>query len=205
MFKLTHELPGSCYVAASGGVDSMAILNFLSRTNRVSGVIYVHHNTGEFADKSEATVNRFCADRDIKFNSYKINGACPSGRSKEDWWREKRYEIIRSNAPVNMKVVLGHHLDDCLEEYIMNTMVRGRDGTIKYSIWNCIRPFRKWKKADIINYAKRNGVTWVDDPSNLNTDYKRNFIRHELVPRALQLNPGLYKVVEMVIDKVDKS
>lgn len=205
MFTLTHDLPKSCFVAASGGVDSMAVLNFLLRSNKVRGVIYVHHNTGEFADKSEHIVNKFCTDNDVPFNSYKIEGACPSGRSKEDWWREKRYDIIRSKAPSDMKVVLGHHLDDCLEEYIMNTLVRGRESTIKYAIWNCVRPFRKWKKKDIVDYATRNNIAWAEDPSNLNTDYKRNFIRHEMVPRALQLNPGLYKVVERIIDKVDRD
>lgn len=206
MFKLTHPLPDKFYVACSGGVDSISVLHWLARANknRLLGAIYVHHNTGLFADRSKQVVKEFCGERDIRVLNYSIEGHPPNGRSKEDWWREQRYNAF-DRVPGAHHIILAHNLDDCLEEYIMCMLVRGYESTIKYSNGRCIRPFRKWAKRDIIEYAERNGLDWAEDPSNTDTRYKRNFIRHNIVPQALELNPGLYNLVERLIDKVDEE
>lgn len=198
MFSLTHPIPKQYYVACSGGVDSMVALHWLSfhRPERVLGVLYVHHNTGSFADESENVVKEYCKSKNIPLTVHKIKGVPIKGRSKEDWWREQRYNFFDS---VNATIVLAHHFDDCLEEYLMCSLVRGYASTIQYARNQCIRPFRLWKKVDIVDYARRNKIKWAEDPSNTNTNYKRNFIRHELVPRVLELNPGVYNIVERLI------
>lgn len=206
MFKLTHPLPDKFYVACSGGVDSISALHWLARANkdRLLGAINIHHNTGRFADESKSVVEKFCSKHDIPLLCYSIVGTPPKNRSKEDWWREQRYKIF-NEVPNSHYIILAHNLDDCLEEYLMCMLVRGYESTIQYSHGRCIRPFRKWAKKDIINYAKRNGLDWAEDPSNRDTHYKRNFIRHNIVPQALELNPGLYNLVERLIDMIDDN
>jgi tRNA(Ile)-lysidine synthase len=66
-----------------------------------------------------------------------------------------------------------------------------------------IRPFRTWSKKDIVAYARRNGVEWVEDPSNTDMRFKRNFIRHKVVPTLRELNPGLDNIVLRVIKEKD--
>lgn len=206
MFQLTHPLPKKYWIAVSGGIDSMAVLNWLhlgkpSRKDSLLGVVHVNHMTGMFADEASGLVNDWTRWMGVKRKWFLIEDKLPSGKSKEEWWREQRYKFFHS---LSEPVILAHTFDDCLEEYIMCTMVRGYAGTIPYRNGNCIRPFRKWKREDIENYMKYHDYPWKEDPSNRDTNYKRNYIRHEIVPRIKKINPGIYNIVEKVMENQDK-
>lgn len=198
-FNLTHSLPRKFWVAVSGGIDSMAVLNFLNKPARqdaLLGILHVNHNTGAFADEAHNFVRTYQKHYGIRAEYHVIDGHPPQGQSKEAWWRDQRYSFFHSfNGPV----ILAHNFDDCLEEYIMCTMVRGYSSTIPYRNGNCIRPFRLWKREGIKQYMEKFGHKWVEDPTNFNTNYKRNYIRHELVPRIKELNPGVYNIVERLV------
>ena len=199
MFKLTHPLPNKYWVAVSGGMDSMAVLNWLNKPSRresLLGVMHVNHMTGFFANDAAQLVRLWCEQLNIKVKYLLLEEQPPQGESKEAWWRDRRYEFFHS---VNEPVILAHNFNDCLEEYIMCTMVRGYQATIPYANKNCVRPFRLWKRADIENFMKWYGFPWEEDPSNQDTKYKRNFIRHEIVPKVLELNPGVFNIVERLI------
>jgi len=197
MFKLTHPLPNRCWVAVSGGIDSVVALHWLAQVpDRVLGIFHVNHNTGLYADTAEENVKILAGKYDVKYIGYRITGKPPTGESKEAWWREKRYEFFHKTTD---PVVIAHHLDDCVEEYLMNTIVRGRIGTIPYSNKNCIRPFRGWKRKDISHYFAKNNLKALLDPSNEDISFKRNYIRHELMRHILYLNPGIYKTVRKLL------
>lgn len=207
-FKLTHPLPEKCLVAVSGGVDSMVALHWLDKVpGRVAGVVHLNHNTGLFADRAESKVRGTVADLGIPFRGRKLHRGVEEGHSPENWWREQRYRWFKevSAAQGNLPVVLAHHLDDCLEEYVLCTMVRGYQGTIPYRHGPCIRPFRLWKKKDILAYAQRERVDFLEDPTNKDTRFKRNLVRHRLTPELLELNPGLHKIVERLIWAQDRA
>ncbi len=201
MFKLTHKLPSKCYIACSGGVDSVAAMHFLK--NRVVGILHFHHNTPS-ADLFLSHVKMIAKEYSIPFYSSYMFKSRPNNYSKEQWWREQRYEFLNLYATDKVPVILGHNLNDCLEEYIMNVFVRGRQGTIPYRNNNCIRPFRMWSKTDIYSYAKKNGLSWVEDPSNLDTKYRRNNIRNNLVREVLKFNPNILTIVKKQILLQDK-
>lgn len=214
MITLTHKLPDfyRFYMACSGGVDSMAALHWLVRGGRMPyGIIYVHHNTGNYADEAMKLVSSEALKYGVNIFIHKITDTPPKGASKEAWWREQRYlafdklvlddntynDGLRSDCPI----VLGHQLDDCVEQYIMSTMIRIKKNPIinYHGPANTIRPFRTWKKSDILEYAKRNSVKWVEDPSNTNTLFTRNKVRHDLMPIITGMNPGIYKHVKRLI------
>ena len=197
MFKLTHKLPRHCWVAVSGGVDSMAALEWLNKSDRVLGILHVNHNTGAFSNKAHEFVKEYARARNIEFRCLELDSEPPKGESKEAWWRDKRYEFFHS---FKESVVLGHNFDDCLEEYVMCTMVRGFSGTIGYNNGNCIRPFRLWKRDCIEDYAARKDVKWIEDPSNVEVRFKRNYIRHEIIPKLKELNPGVYNIVRKLVE-----
>lgn len=203
LFKLTHPLPKKFRVAVSGGVDSMAALNWLNQKSRQSSIIevlHVNHGT-EHAHMYDSFVKHKCEELGLKSTTYHLKDPPQKGESKEKHWRDARYHFFHSYEE---PVILCHNMDDCLEEYIMNTMVRGRQGTIPYANKNCIRPFRLWRKKSIIDYANRKGLDWVEDPTNSDTSYKRNYIRHKIVHNVLAINPGIWKIVEREIKKTDK-
>lgn len=206
-FRLTHPLPEKCIVAVSGGVDSLAALHFLSRVEgRVERVIHVNHASGVFSQDAEELVAKLCEERQINLTIRRIEIHMGEGESRENFWRNQRYRFFWDEwAMHNLPIVLAHNMDDCLEEYVICTMIRGYSGTIPYKHGCCIRPFRLWKRSDIEDYAKRNKIHWLHDPSN-DDDCKflRAKVRRRVAPRIRNLNPGIYNIVEKVIGEQDE-
>jgi tRNA(Ile)-lysidine synthase len=207
-FKLTHSLPDKCLVAVSGGVDSMTALHWLNKVEgRVRGVIHVNHGTGHFADQAEKLVRDAAHSLKLPIFFFHLTRDPEEGASLESYWRDQRYRFFKEASTIsgNFPVALGHNFDDCLEEYIMCTMVRGFSGTIPYAHDPCIRPFRLWKRSEIEEYAKKHSIPWMEDPSNLDhTRFMRAKIRKLVAPRVRYLNPGVYNIVEKVISVQDE-
>ena len=190
MIKVQGKIPREVGVAVSGGVDSMVILNFLKKNHNVTAY-HFNHGTKN-ADLFERFVRAFCYKIDIPLKVGDIKKPRAKGQSLEEYWREERYAWLRKQ---DQTIVLGHHLDDCVETYLFN-MCHGKDYTIPYRHHNCIRPFRLNKKSQIVERLKNHKeIIWVEDPSNIDHKFKRNYIRCNLLPEALAINPGLYKVI----------
>lgn len=208
LFKLTHPLPERCLVAVSGGADSVAALHWLLQSpGKVAKAIHVNHLSGDFAKLSQEHVEKLCDDLGVELEIRTIDSvATEPGRSREEHWREQRYRKFWEASAMNenLPVVLAHTFDDCLEEYITCTMVRGYMGTIPYEHAPCVRPFRLWKRFDIEEYCKRHSLPWVNDPTNTDySQYLRAKVRKLVVPRIKYLNPGVYNIVEKVIHEQD--
>lgn len=206
-FKLTHPLPERCIVAVSGGVDSMSVLHFLGRVEgRVAGVIHVNHASGEFAEDAEEMVTRICNENRIDLSVRRVRDHMGEGESREAFWREQRYRFFWDEYAIhNLPIILAHNMDDCLEEYIICTMIRGYTGTIPYKHGCCVRPFRLWKRRDIETYAQRHQIPFLHDPSNDDDcRFLRAKIRRRVAPRIKNLNPGIYNIVEKVIREQDE-
>jgi len=73
--------------------------------------------------------------------------------------------------------------------------MHGTGKIIPYAYKNVIRPFRLNKKRELELWADINGVNYIEDESNQDTDYTRNYIRHEMMPNVLKVNPGIHKTV----------
>lgn len=206
LFQLTHPLPYRCYVAVSGGADSMAALHFLlnstwkGHSRRVVGIIHVNHGTGFYADEAQRLVKEFGASHPFLLTgiSEKI-GPPPEGRSKEDYWREERYKVFSQYN--DYPIVTAHHLDDCVEQYIINKMVlfNNRNVISYYGPCGVVRPFRTWTKESILEYCEKHKIEYLDDPSNEDTRFLRNNIRHNVIPTLLKMNPGLKNQVRKLI------
>ena len=67
---------------------------------------------------------------------------------------------------------------------------------IPYKRGNVIRPFLISDKSELEKWCKNNKVPFIIDPSNADVSYTRNYIRHELMPKALHVNPGLLKILK---------
>jgi tRNA(Ile)-lysidine synthase len=200
MINLITKLPRQLTVACSGGVDSMAVLNFLMNSHKVS-VAFFHHGT-QTSDQAASFVKSYCQAHDVKFTSQQINQVTtPKGLSQEEHWRTERYKFLHAIDDV---VITAHHLDDCVETYLFNC-VHGKSHTIPFRNRNVIRPFLTTTKKELVNWCERKAVPWQEDASNQDLKYMRNLIRHQIVPQALKINPGLHTVVKkMVLDSLDK-
>jgi tRNA(Ile)-lysidine synthase len=93
-----------------------------------------------------------------------------------------------------------HHLDDVAETWLF-TSLNGTPKLIPSRRDNYLRPFLQTRKAVFEDWCDRKEVPYHCDESNNDTRFNRNYIRHELMPKALRVNPGLHKVLRKKIRK----
>jgi tRNA(Ile)-lysidine synthetase-like protein len=189
MLKLLGKLPNPTYVAVSGGVDSMSVLHFLrTGMNGQRKVIPVFFDHGT---ETSAKALVFLTEHVRNFISQKIAATKSKDQSWEEYWRDERYKFFHSlDAPV----ITAHHLDDQIETWLFGA-IHGQPKLIPYRNGNVIRPFLLTTKSDFIEYAETKFVSWIEDDTNMEYAHARNRIRHEIVPEALLINPGLHKVI----------
>lgn len=190
MIKLQGKLPPKVWVACSGGVDSMAALDFLRRKHDVH-VLHFDHGTAH-GEEARAFVERYCTENSIPLTVGEARGTVPPGPSKEEWWREKRYEFFDKFNTV--PVITCHHLDDCVETWVWSSL-HGTGKWIPYRRNHVIRPFRLTRKTEFRWWCVAHNVPWIDDESNEDIHYTRNYIRREMMPHILRVNPGIHKTI----------
>lgn len=196
MIKLLFPLPKNLVVAFSGGVDSSAVADFLRRKHNVT-LAFFHHGT-ETSKKAHAFVQKFAEEKKLPLVVGHLTKPYPEGVSNQEFWRNERYAFLDTFKD---PVITAHHLDDCVETYIWSSL-HGNSKVIPSQRNNVLRPFLTTTKHDLEDWAIRRGCGWINDESNADTKYMRNYIRHELMPHALYVNPGLPKLVKkLILDK----
>jgi tRNA(Ile)-lysidine synthase len=198
MIKLQGKLPREIWLACSGGVDSMAALDFLRRNHRVH-VLHFDHGTAH-GEQARAFMERYCTERQIPLTVGECRGTVPPGLSREEWWREQRYAFFDKFPTV--PVVTCHHLDDCVETWVWSSL-NGTGKWIPYRRNHIVRPFRLTRKRDLEMWARLNAVPWIEDDSNADVCYTRNYIRHEMMPHILKVNPGIHKTIAKKVKEDD--
>ena len=193
MIKIQSKLPREVYVACSGGVDSMAVVDFL-RNNHDVTLVYFNHGT-EHGEKAFKFVATYASENNLPFMYGTLGNGAAEGKPKDDsWeehWRKERYKFFHT---INAPIVTAHHLDDCVETWVWSSM-HGTGKIIPYANKNVIRPFRMTRKRDFQMWADLKNVPHIEDDSNADTCYTRNYIRHEMMPHVLRVNPGIHKTI----------
>jgi tRNA(Ile)-lysidine synthase len=194
MLKLLFPLPKTLIVALSGGVDSVAVADFLSRKHDVSCAFF-HHAT-ENSSRAFRFVSDFCTKRDLPLFVGYLTTDKPKDTSPEEHWRNERYKFLES---FDATVITAHNLDDCVETYLYGSL-HGQPKVIPHKRNNVVRPFLTTPKYEFVKWCERKNISWCEDTSNQDVKYMRNYIRHEIVPRAFQVNPGLDTVVRKIVE-----
>lgn len=189
--KLTQPISSPCYVAVSGGIDSMVALHFLSRA-RTPTIVHCDHGTA-YGAIARKFVESYAQQRHIALNVHEIDTTAKPTNGLENHWRKFRMSVFNSyDAPV----ITAHHLNDVMESYLMG-MANGFPRMIApYSDeGNMARPFLLWTRKDIEAYAQKHKVPYLEDPSNADTKFTRNYVRHVMMENVLRVNPGFEKVI----------
>ncbi len=196
-YGMEKMIKNGVLVGLSGGADSVMLLCFLIEYRRRTAdfpilAVHINHSIrGESADRDEAFAKRMCASLGVEFISEKIDVpsiAKENGLGIEECARNVRYQefqnIIRGRSDIG-SIAVAHNADDNLETVIFNifrgTGLRGVCG-IPPVRDNIFRPLIGVKKADIINALVGAQIDFVTDETNNETEYRRNYIRHKIVP-----------------------
>jgi tRNA(Ile)-lysidine synthase len=189
-------------VAYSGGVDSHVLLHALHnirqevQLNFDLSVIHIHHGLSQFADQWQSHCEKVCATLDIEFQTANVNVKTVPRQSLEAQAREARYSKLVELAPANSHVVLAQHQDDQLETFLLQLKrgagPKGLSAMNRAWVSHCplqsnkqvrfYRPLLKITQLAILDYAQQHHLKWCEDESNQNTDFERNFLRHDVLP-----------------------
>ena len=181
------------FVAFSGGLDSTALLflcNTALKQKKIKNLkaIHINHNLSSNSDKWQQHSENFCRSNNIEFESFIVE-VSKNRSSIESQARQARYKIFESLLGENDQILLAHHMDDVFETILLRlfrgTGVDGLSGlNEKRSLGKgkIIRPFLNLSKSDLKIYIDENDLPYVEDDTNSNNDFDRNFLRNEIIP-----------------------
>lgn len=197
-------------VALSGGADSMALLHFFIQhkdklgIEKLSAAHINHMLRGDESDRDENFVVEQCRDLGIPLYLKKTDVAREaklSGEGLEEAGRRIRYGFFCEIALKTGSVIAtAHTLSDSIETVLLNE-ARGcglkglygippvREAREKGKILKIIRPLIYCTRAEIEEFCRDNGIEYVTDSTNSQTDFARNRIRHIVVPSLKSINP----------------
>ena len=168
----------------------MAVVDFLKNNHDVTVCYFDHYTAHSFYARE--FVAKYCDDNNLPMIMGTVGYArAEPGQSKEEFWRNERYKFLHG---INAEIITAHHLDDCVETWVWSSM-HGTGKIIPYRNKNVIRPFRMTRKRDFQMWCDLKNVPHIEDDSNTDTCYTRNYIRHEMMPHVLRVNPGIHKTI----------
>lgn len=190
-------------IALSGGVDSIVLADLAVKWGALNGqsihAVHVNHGLSKNAERWTNFVEGFCKDRDINLRVVNVTLDRKNGESLEDIARKARHKALLEHSPEQSQIIFGHHLDDQLETMLI-ALKRGSGalrlaGMQKISeredFKTFVRPLIETEKSAILAYAELEGLDWVEDESNEDSAFDRNFLRNEIIPLLKKRWPGM--------------
>lgn len=189
-------------LALSGGIDSVALLDILvplgTTLNFHLSALYVNHQISPNAAHWAEFCAGLCAGRGVPFAAVKVDIARISGDSLEALARAARYQVFAEQK--TDFVVLAQHLDDQAETLLLqllrgsgakglSAMAERREGAEKMAP-HYVRPLLDVPRQTILDYARTNSLEWVEDESNADIAFDRNYLRHRVMPLLERRFPG---------------
>ena len=202
-------------IAFSGGPDSVFLynlLNFLKEEYSLEiSLIYINHNLREDVGNDLKFVREFSEENNVPLYIESVNVkeyAAENKKSIELAARELRYQAIeRTLKNINYdRIATGHNLDDNIETFIFRlvrgTSLKGLKGIPKER-GNIIRPILQFEKNEILNCLQENRKSYIIDYTNNENDYTRNYIRNEIFPMFVNINPNFRNKVNELIHEIN--
>lgn len=198
--------PNKIVLAFSGGVDSRLLLALLSRYQQAHGVVclavHVHHGLSKNADEWALQCQQWCQDVEIECVVERVQLDL-DGKSIEESAREARYGALQRHVQQGDILLTGQHSDDQLETFLLalkrGSGPKGLSAMAQAMPWHqgtLIRPLLMASRDDIEHAAKTAQLDWVEDESNLDTRFDRNFIRHQVAPVLKQRWPHIHTSIQ---------
>lgn len=178
------------FVGFSGGLDSTVLLHQLSRhpsLRKKLTAVHINHGLSPNAAQWQRHCEQLCQQWHVHFISLSVH--CKRKGNVEEAARIARYRALSALIKKNDCLLMGHHLDDQAETLLLQ-LCRGAgvDGLAAISEKTTVgegdlrRPLLKCTRQALQTYAIEHRLSVIDDESNVNTRYSRNFLRQDIIP-----------------------
>jgi tRNA(Ile)-lysidine synthase len=187
-------------VGFSGGLDSTVLLHAL--TDCVPGnkihAIYVNHQIQPQAQAWGEHCAEVCRQLEVSFEQIRVTVEQQSGDSLEASARIARYDAFAAVLQPNDILLTAQHQDDQAETFLIQ-LLRGSGpaglaampAVKSFASGMHCRPLLRVSREALLQYARANELSWIEDPSNADTVLTRNFIRHDVMPVLRQRWPNV--------------
>ncbi|GAB0147315.1 MULTISPECIES: tRNA lysidine(34) synthetase TilS [unclassified Marichromatium] len=182
---------GRCWIAYSGGLDSTVLLHALTRAPlaRPLGAIHIDHGLQPVARDWRRHCRERCRVLGVRFVARALALSPPPGESLEAHAREARYRAFAALLDDDELLLTAHHLDDQAETLLL-ALLRGSGvhglaampGCAPLGRGRLVRPLLGVSRAQLLDYARRHRLDWIEDPSNDALHHDRNLLRHQVLP-----------------------
>ncbi len=208
--------------AVSGGLDSMVLLHLVKRSGIEVRAIHVDHAAHPESAKWAEWLVAQVSQMDVQLSVHRLSDTHSEG-SLEEFWRDARRALYIDELVDDEVLLTAHHQDDQLETFLLQ-LFRGAGPTGLQSMplsqelsgQNLpsknrrgknlhARPLLAHTRAELETYAHAHNIEYLDDPSNAQTRFDRNFIRHEIVPRLRERWPSVGSSVSRSAELIAES
>lgn len=190
------------WVAYSGGRDSHVLLHTLCQLRahypalKVKA-IHINHGLNPKSGEWEAHCKAIADDLNVPFEAHRVHLDITSGDSIEAMAREARYGVFEKRLTPESILLTAHNQDDQAETFLLQALrgagPKGLGGIAAERPlgkgW-LARPLLNVSRAEINAYAEHYHLSYIDDPSNDETRFRRNFLRHEIMPLLQSVYPS---------------
>ncbi|NMP16795.1 tRNA lysidine(34) synthetase TilS [Thalassotalea sp. Y01] len=200
-----HLLGRPLTLAYSGGCDSQVLLHLLASLkiqNQLTTqlqAIHVHHGLSENADDWLRFTKQQAQRLGIPYQAINVDLQAQKRQSLEALARDARYQALSEHSADDAVIITAHHQDDQLETMLM-ALKRG-SGVSGLAAMSDIRAHNKQQllarpllsssRMDIEHYAEQHNLDWVEDESNVDERFDRNFLRRRIIPSLLERWPHM--------------
>lgn len=199
-------------IAYSGGVDSQVLLHALASIKQRSAtapailtnvtVCHVNHGLSANAHAWQTFAQQTCQKLNLALTVCQVNIPAQAQQSLEALARDARYQALHSIYDEPALIITGHHSDDQAETFLL-ALKRGSGlkglsamaAETKKADDLLVRPLLKISRAEIMAYAKAHELTWIEDESNTDTRFDRNFIRNDVMALLTKRWPSIASTI----------
>jgi tRNA(Ile)-lysidine synthase len=214
--SFTLQIPAELdrlYIACSGGIDSSVLLHLLQAGCEHSRLIVWHINHGLQANahETEQFVRNQAARYGLMFRVDHLDMDA-AGSNLEARARALRYALFAAALTSKDALLTAHHQNDQAETLLFNLM-RGAGSAGLSAIARSrvlgqgvlLRPLLEYSRQQLEQYASQNCLEWIDDPSNADDHFDRNYLRHEIIPRLIKRWPAAVTQLQRVSELQQES
>lgn len=181
-------------VGYSGGMDSQVLLHWLAThrsrwPERTLEAVYIDHGLQPASATWGEQCAQTCRELNLPFRTLRVNAEPAVGESPEAAARRARYAAFAAELAPDAALLTAHHRDDQAETVLLQ-LLRGAGphglaampAAARLGPGWLLRPLLETDRADLLAYAHTQGLRWIEDASNADSGFDRNYLRHHILP-----------------------